>query len=181
MTAQVEILFTELDDVLSVPLQAVLELKGKDYVYLVTPNGPAKREVKLGLFNDTMIEVKEGLQEGDKVALNPISLMSDAELREAFAVSKEVKVGDTSPAAVKAGRAVPLRSKAAVPQIQKLRNLAPEDREKLIKSASDDERKAILKKAGFTDAELQAIEQIRKRNAPGSGLGRSRRGEGPPP
>jgi len=107
MSAQVEMALTDLDNVLSIPLEAALELKGKDYVYLVTPDGHAKREVKLGLFNDTMIEVKEGLQEGDKVALNPISLMSDAEMREAFAVSKGVKVGDTSPAAVKASRAVP--------------------------------------------------------------------------
>ncbi len=106
MSAQVEMSLADLDEVLSVPLQSVLELKGKDYVYLITPSGPAKREVKLGFSNDTMIEVKEGLHEGDQVALNPISVMSQAELREAFAVSKEVKLSKASPAAVKTGKAV---------------------------------------------------------------------------
>jgi RND family efflux transporter MFP subunit len=182
MSAQVEMLLTDLDDVLSIPLQAALEVKGKDYVYLVTPDGPAKREVKLGLFNDTMIEIKEGLREGDQVALNPISLMSDAELREAFAVSKQVKVGDSSPAAVKAGKAAPIAdARTAALLSQKLQNLTPEERRKLLQPTDDEEREAILKKAGFTDAELPVIEQIRKRAAPGSGLGRPRRGGGPPP
>ena len=63
MTAEVEILITELDDVLSVPVQAVLEFKGKDHVTVRTPDGDIEwREVTLGITNDTHVEVKEGLR-----------------------------------------------------------------------------------------------------------------------
>jgi multidrug efflux pump subunit AcrA (membrane-fusion protein) len=167
LSAQVEMLLTDLDDVLSVPFQAVLEHKDKDYVYLITPDGPARREVQLGLFNDTMIEVKEGLREGDQVALDPIALMAETELREAFAVSKEARARKASPAAAKAGRAAPaVDPRLRTQMFRKLQNLTPEDRSKLFRSRSDQDRKAILKRAGFTDEELRAFEQMRQPIAP---------------
>ena len=43
MTAEVEILITELNDVLSVPVQAVLEFKGKDHVTVRTPDGYVRK------------------------------------------------------------------------------------------------------------------------------------------
>ena len=167
LSAQVEMFLADLDDVLSAPLRAVIELRGKNYVYLVTPGGPARREVKLGLFNETMIEVKEGLRAGDKVALDPIPLMSDEELREAFAVSKAGKVGDVSPTAPKANGATPDRKSGPLSiDFSKFRNIPREDREKM-KTGSEDERRAILKKAGFTDAEIEAMKQFRGQDAPG--------------
>jgi HlyD family secretion protein len=176
LSAQVEMTLTNLDDVLSVPLQAVLEHKDNDYVYVITPDGPARREVQLGMFNDTMIEVTEGLREGEKVALNPIALMSEAELREAFAVSKEARVRKASPAAAKVRKAQPAVDPGGRAQMfRKFQNLSPEDRAKL-KSGSDDERKAMLKKAGFTDGEIQVLEKMRQQigpaRGPGSSLGR---------
>jgi HlyD family secretion protein len=175
LSAQVEMFMTDLDDVLSVPLRAVIELRGRNYVYLVTPGSPARREVKLGLYNETMIEVREGLRAGDKVALDPIPLMSDEELGEAFAVSKEGKVGDVSPTAPKADGPAPHR-KSRPPSIDfsKFRHISAEDREKM-KTGSEDERTAILKKAGFTDAEIEAMKTLRGRNVPGDGPGDSRR------
>jgi hypothetical protein len=62
----------------------------------------------------------------------------------------------------------------------KPRNIAPEDRPKL-KSAGDQERKVILKKAGFTDEGLPASEQMRKQNDSASRPGSSRRKTGPRP
>jgi hypothetical protein len=84
MTAQVEIRVEELPDVLSVPVQAVMQFKGKDHVYVMTPDGPKLRVVTLGTTNDQLIEVKEGIKEGEEVALNPTSLMSDDEKRQIF-------------------------------------------------------------------------------------------------
>jgi RND family efflux transporter MFP subunit len=166
-SAQVEMLLTDLDDVLSVPFQAILEHKDKDYVYLITPDGPERREVRLGMFNDTMIEVTEGLREGDKVALDPIALMAETELREAFAVSKEARARKAAPAVA----AVDPRVRTQM--FRKLQNLSPEDRRKLYGSASDPERKAILKKGVFTDEEVQVLEQMRRPSAPTRGPGSS--------
>jgi RND family efflux transporter MFP subunit len=85
MSAQVEILVTELDNVLSVPVQAVLEYGNKDHIAVRTPKGEYERRVvNLGISNDRLIEVKDGLKTGDIIALNPTSLMSEEEKREAF-------------------------------------------------------------------------------------------------
>src|SRR5207237_4171519 len=70
MSAQIEILVTELDNVLSVPIQAILEYSDKDHIAVKTPNGYDRRVVTLGISNDRLVEVKSGLKAGDIVALN---------------------------------------------------------------------------------------------------------------
>jgi RND family efflux transporter MFP subunit len=87
MSARVELPGAALADVLWVPDECILEYKGKDYVYLVRPGGPAKHEVALGDSFGRQFEVRDGLVEGDRVALDPIALMSDAEKREALGVT----------------------------------------------------------------------------------------------
>lgn len=88
MTAQVEILVTQRDDVLSVPVTAVLQYGGKDHVAVRKPDGSFDwREIKLGVSNDKLVEVTDGIKTGDSVALNPIGLMSEEEKREKFGSS----------------------------------------------------------------------------------------------
>ncbi len=70
MTAKVEILIDELDDVLYVPIQAVATVSGERVAYLARLGGdPEKRVIETGEFNDSFIEVKSGLNEGDEVLL----------------------------------------------------------------------------------------------------------------
>lgn len=71
MSAKVTVLIDELQDVLIVPIQAVITVEGKKLCYCLTNKGPQKREVETGLFNDDFVEVKGGLVEGEKVLLNP--------------------------------------------------------------------------------------------------------------
>lgn len=83
MTAEVEILVAELDDVLSVPVQAVLLLDGKEQVAVRKPGGGFDwREVALGKTNERVVEVREGVTSGESIALDPISLLSEAEKRQ---------------------------------------------------------------------------------------------------
>jgi multidrug efflux pump subunit AcrA (membrane-fusion protein) len=107
MTAQVEILVTELPNVLSVPVQAVLEYDNKDHIAVKSlsgHNGFEWREVTLGISNDKLVEIKKGLSAGDVVALNPIALMSEEEKREAFgAASKDATKKDWGSAPAKVG------------------------------------------------------------------------------
>ncbi len=88
MTAQVEILVANLDNVLSVPVQAVLQYKGKDHIAVRSGDTYRFRDVVLGTTNDTHIEVREGVKAGELVAMNPTSLMSEEEKRSAFGSSK---------------------------------------------------------------------------------------------
>jgi RND family efflux transporter MFP subunit len=88
MTAEVQILVKELDDVLFVPVTAVLP-PGKGGAHYVavkkTAGGVERREVTLGYADDTFVEVKKGLRSGETVAMPPpLELMSDAEKREKF-------------------------------------------------------------------------------------------------
>ena len=83
MTAKVEILINDLDNVLTVPIQAVLHLDGNDVVLIKKPEGPfERREVILGERSDKLIEVKNGLASGELVTLNPFALLSESEKRQ---------------------------------------------------------------------------------------------------
>jgi multidrug efflux pump subunit AcrA (membrane-fusion protein) len=70
MTGKVTVIIDELQDVLYVPIQAVVTVEDKKICYVA--GSPAeKREVETGLFNDNFVEIKSGLAEGEKVLLNP--------------------------------------------------------------------------------------------------------------
>ncbi|MBC8471824.1 MAG: efflux RND transporter periplasmic adaptor subunit [Planctomycetes bacterium] len=71
MSGKVEILIDELDDVLYVPIQSVVTVDEKELCYVKAGGREEKREVETGLFNDDFVEIKSGLNEGEKVLLNP--------------------------------------------------------------------------------------------------------------
>ncbi len=94
MTAQVEILVTELENVMAVPVQAILPDKGKDYVFVKMADGTYDRhEVELGTTNDKLIELKKGVKVGEMVALAPETLLNESE-RQALKSSKEATKKD---------------------------------------------------------------------------------------
>jgi len=86
MSAEVTILIRELEDVLRLPVHAILENNGRKFCYVRTPDGIEKRILATGLNNTKFVEVKEGdvpngvivregekfgLREGESVVLNP--------------------------------------------------------------------------------------------------------------
>jgi HlyD family secretion protein len=71
MTAKVEIIIEELKNVISVPIQTVVNRNGKKVCYVMGSKEPEQREVETGLFNDNFVEIKSSLVEGEKVLLNP--------------------------------------------------------------------------------------------------------------
>ena len=82
MTARVDILIRKLDNVLSVPVQAVLSYDGKDQLAVKKPGGGFEwRDVTLGISNTKEVEVKEGIRSGESVIVNPVALMSEDEKR----------------------------------------------------------------------------------------------------
>ncbi|RKY24099.1 MAG: hypothetical protein DRP62_04520 [Planctomycetota bacterium] len=71
MSAKVEIIIEELNNVLSVPIQAVVNRQGKKICYVQIGDRLQQREVETGAFNNNFVEIKSGLAEGDKISLNP--------------------------------------------------------------------------------------------------------------
>ena len=70
MTAEVKVLLKTVPDARTVPVQAVTEFDGKHIAYVVTAGGVERREVKVGESNDTLVQVLEGIDEGESVALD---------------------------------------------------------------------------------------------------------------
>ena len=219
MNAEVTILVDRKENVLSVPVQAILEYSGKDHLALRTPNGYERREVDLGATNDKFVEVTKGITAGAVVALNPLTLISENEKRELFGVdgksagkkdwvgfgkgkaAEGAQAGTTEPgkaapaAAVKGGELAsakgvdPAKAKAKTKARTKgaggfgafgakFQNIPAEDRARM-KTASPEERNEILKKAGFTDDELEQMRQMREQRGGGGGGGGGF-GGGPP-
>jgi hypothetical protein len=99
MTSAVEILVANLTDALSVPVQSVVEKKGKFYCWVSVGGGVEKRQVELGPGNNTRIQVTSGLSEGDLVLLNPRDSVAEAreEERSDEAVNVKERFGGDKP------------------------------------------------------------------------------------
>jgi len=77
-SAKVEIQIGEVPDVLAVPLQAVFAREGKYYCYVAKEGEPVRVEVEPGRSNESYVEVKSGLAEGDEVLLYDPEIATEA-------------------------------------------------------------------------------------------------------
>jgi hypothetical protein len=87
MTAQVEILVDRRENVLTVPVLAILEFNGKAHITKKLNDSFVQSEVEVVATNEKFVQIDKGLKEGDVVVLNPMALMSEEEKREAFGAS----------------------------------------------------------------------------------------------
>lgn len=71
MSAEVEILVNRLEDVVYVPLQAVTYQGDQRVVYVRSVGGAQPREVEVGTFSESFIEIRSGLSAGEEVLLLP--------------------------------------------------------------------------------------------------------------
>jgi HlyD family secretion protein len=80
MSAEVTILADDSpQEVLTIPIQSVVGavgMAGKRKVFVVGADGdPEERDIEVGRSNESMVEVLKGLQEGEKVVMNPQPLL----------------------------------------------------------------------------------------------------------
>lgn len=71
LNASVEILVSQREAILQTPIQSLIAVGNKRFAYVLGPNGPQAQEVKIGESNERTVEILEGLNEGDRVVLNP--------------------------------------------------------------------------------------------------------------
>ncbi len=69
MSATVEIEITRIPEALSIPIHAVHTREGRRMCWVAAPEGPELREVELGFYTDTHVEIRRGLEEGERVLL----------------------------------------------------------------------------------------------------------------
>lgn len=142
-----EIVVKEYKDAIYVPVQAVVRLAGETVIYL--PGG-GTRIVQIGLDNNRMIRIMDGLAEGEEVLLNP-PLSDSGSLDDQEYVSPTTKLtpwkekpADAKPAPRPGGEdtqdmrkrfenATPEDREEMSNQWQKrMENMTPEDREKMM-------------------------------------------------
>lgn len=73
VSGRAEVVVTNLQSVLTVPIQAVTTVKGQQVCYVLRGEADAPVPVEVGMFNDRMIEIRKGLNEGDRVLLSALA------------------------------------------------------------------------------------------------------------
>jgi HlyD family secretion protein len=96
MTAECEILVNDLEDVLFIPVAAVVEQRNEFLCWVEDDAKIEKRPLVLGETNDQFVEVKDGVAEGEKVVLNPRTVVEEARgiREEVEKTDKAKKFGD---------------------------------------------------------------------------------------
>ena len=70
MTGEIRILIETRQNVLLVPVQSITERDSKHYAYVAGAMGMSRREVQIGESNEQFVQIVEGIEEGEKVALD---------------------------------------------------------------------------------------------------------------
>ena len=93
MSAEVEVVMDRHQDVLTMPVAAVLETAEGDFCWVKTAEGTKRRSLQLGDTDDVFIVVEAGLREGEEVVLNPLALIEEAqtEVRKPFDEAKPLE------------------------------------------------------------------------------------------
>jgi hypothetical protein len=91
MSCKAEIIIAQYEDVVYIPVQAVLRIAGQPTVYVVDKDGSyTERKVEIGLDDNKMVRVVSGLEEGEVVLMTP-------PLRDATIESASKMSGHDSP------------------------------------------------------------------------------------
>ena len=79
MSADVEIFLTQLENVITIPVAAIVEQEGQFFCWVKSDLGTRRRELDLGVSDDQFLVVNAGVKEGDEVVINPIAYIEEAQ------------------------------------------------------------------------------------------------------
>lgn len=82
MSCRVEIILDKYADAVYVPLQTVVRVNGQSVIYIPSAHGMEKHPVAVGLDNNRVIRILEGLKGGENVILTPPLAPSSMQERE---------------------------------------------------------------------------------------------------
>ena len=94
MSAEVEVILARHENVLTVPVTAVVESERGTFCWAMVDGKPKRKAVTVGDANDVFVMIEAGLDEGDEVVLNPMAFVEEAQsevLKPQTDNSKDVK------------------------------------------------------------------------------------------
>jgi len=77
MFAKIDMVLKEKPDALTVPRDAVLKEGGKEFVFAVEGNQAIRKPVVTGIEQETLVEIVEGVKDGDKVVVRGQESLKD--------------------------------------------------------------------------------------------------------
>jgi len=167
MTCRAEIIIEQHADSLYVPVQSITRVGGKTVTYVQTPNGPERREVKVGLDNNRMIRVIEGLKEGELVLLAPPLAPSAVAGEGGRLPGQTITVPLT---ATMPSRADPSRRTEEGPATRpafdpsKLREMSPEQRRQWFQNLTPEQREQMRRRSSGRERGQQRSSRQRREN-----------------
>jgi HlyD family secretion protein len=93
LSAKVEVQLGHRHDVLAVPTEALSVVHDRNVCYVIKPSGLERREITPGASNPDLIEVVDGLKEGESVVLNPNDVLAGPDSRADSASPDEPETG----------------------------------------------------------------------------------------
>jgi HlyD family secretion protein len=137
MSCKAEIIIEEYENATYIPLQSIVQIKGKPTVYVITGGDIKPREIEIGLDNNRMVRIIKGLAPGERVLLAPPLAEGTVEI--------DTIVKQKEPLTEKKARKRPDAANMTDEQKQKMREkfekMSPEEREKLISEQMNKRRR----------------------------------------
>ena len=94
MTAEVEVVLAQYQDVLTVPVSAVLETEQDFVCWVKAGDGVERRVLQLGDTNYSEVIVDSGLKAGDSVITNPLDSVAEAQDALARTLNRSLRLRD---------------------------------------------------------------------------------------
>jgi len=160
MSAEVTIFADESSlDVLSIPIQSVvgnIAMGAKRKCFVVSKEGiPEMRDIVVGMSNTKLVEVREGLNEGEKVVLNPRPLLDPKSDLKAANPGKSKEV-DGEPAGEKKIEKKSGGAAGGAKMLERYQSASPTERKAMLEQVPEDKRGAVrnmLKSKGLEVAD----------------------------
>jgi multidrug efflux pump subunit AcrA (membrane-fusion protein) len=143
------------DEVLTIPIQAVvgnISMGAKRKCFVVDRDGqPQERDIVVGISNIRMVEVKEGLGEGEQVVLNPRALLGEnSKLRPAVLPTQKNGNGDAPDGGgagegkkKKSGKGGGDRAKQAQQMFERFQRVSPAERRDMLNQVPEQFRDKV--------------------------------------
>lgn len=122
MSAVVDVVLSRHVDVLKIPVAAIVESNEGFLCWVDSAKGMQKRRLELGDSNEQFTVVRGGLEAGEKVVLNPLASLDDAEreaLQTTIVAPVQLLEPDQSSSELLSGKLQEGESKAAAPNKQR--------------------------------------------------------------
>ena len=146
MSCHAEIIVEHYQDAVYVPVQSVVQVAGSPVVYIPGKDHPIMTPIKIGLDNNRMVRVIEGLVEGQSVLLSP---PLDRSAVAVDAAARDIPATLPALAAPAVAQSQPAQQPNAMPfDMAKMRLMTPEQQREAFQKLTPEQREQLMKQFG---------------------------------